>query len=123
MIRVNELLKREIAGMIEAERFKDGMCMISVREVHTIPELTASTVLVSVMPQNEENEIASMKFLFGKRKDFQKQIARNMTMKNTPVLHFELDKKCAKADAVLSIIEELEKAPDSDPEVHQDEAE
>jgi len=107
MIRVNELLKREIAGMIESERFRDGMVLISVREVATIPELTSSTVRVTVMPDNEENQIAAMKFLLGKRKEFQRKIARNVTMKNTPVLHFEIDKRCAKAESVISIIDEL----------------
>ncbi len=107
MIRVNELIKREVANMIEHERFKDGNVLISVREVNTIPELTSSRIRVSVMPSNEENEIAAMKFLFGKRKDFQRQIAQNMTIKNTPVLHFEIDKRCAAADSVLSLIEDL----------------
>lgn len=114
MIRVNELLKREIAGMIEAERFQEGMVLISVREVATIPELTAATVRVSVMPLSEENEAAAIKFLLGKRKEFQRKIGRNITMKNTPVLHFELDKKCVKADNVLSIIEQLELEDDTE---------
>ena len=107
MIRVNELLKREIANMVEHERFKDGSVLISIREVNTIPELTSSRIRISVMPANEENEVAAMKFLFGKRKDFQRQIAQNMTIKNTPVLHFEVDTRCAAADSVLSMIEDL----------------
>ena len=107
MIRVNELLKREIANMVEHERFKDGSVLISIREVNTIPELTSSRIRISVMPANEENEVAAMKFLFGKRKDFQRQIAQNMTIKNTPVLHFEVDTRCAVADSVLSMIEDL----------------
>lgn len=107
MIRVNELIKREVANMIEHERFKDGSVLISVREVNTIPELTSSRIRVSVMPSNEENETAAMKFLFGKRVEFQRKLAKNMKIKNTPVLHFEIDKRCAAADSVLSIIEEL----------------
>jgi len=108
MIRVNELLKREIANMIEHERFKDGTVLISIREVNTIPELTSSRIRVSVMPANDENETAAMKFLFGKRKEFQRKIAQNMTIKNTPVLHFEIDKRCAAADSVLNIIDDLD---------------
>jgi len=108
MIRVNELLKREIANMIEQERFKDGTVLISIREVNTIPELTSSRIRVSVMPANDENETAAMKFLFGKRKEFQRKIAQNMTIKNTPVLHFEIDKRCAAADSVLNIIDDLD---------------
>ncbi len=107
MLRVNELLKREVANLIEHERYKDGMCLISVRNVITNPELTASKVMISVMPSNEETETAVIKFLLGKRRDFQKKIAKAVTMKNTPVLHFEIDKLCAAADSVLNIINDL----------------
>lgn len=121
MIRVNELLKREIANMIEQERFKDGTVLISIREVNTIPELTSSRIRVSVMPANDENETAAMKFLFGKRKEFQRKIAQNMTIKNTPVLHFEIDKRCAAADSVLNIIDDLDidLSEDTDEDIEQ----
>lgn len=108
MVRVNELLKRDIADYIERLRFRDGMCLISLREVDTCPELTSSVVRFSVMPSDEEADAEALRFLRSKRKEIQKHIAKTITLKNTPVLRFELDKKVAKADNVLAIIRELE---------------
>jgi len=108
MLRVNELLKREIADLIEKEGFSSETgVLLTIKEVNTIPELTASKVLFTVMPDNEENERKAMKFLLSKRKDFQKTIAKDIKIKNTPILQFEVDKKSAIADNVLTIIDEL----------------
>ena len=109
MVRVNELLKRDIADYIERLSFRDGTCLISLREVDTCPELTSAVVRFSIMPSSEELEQEALAFLRKKRKDIQKHVAATITLKNTPVLRFEVDKKVAKADNVLAIIEELER--------------
>lgn len=108
MLRVNELLRREIGNMIEQCRFKDGLLLISVRSVTTTPELRHANILVSVLPETEENNIEAIRLLNDERKHFQANIAKNITLKNTPILSFEVDKKVAAADNVLNLIQQLE---------------
>lgn len=107
--RVNEILKREIADLLERKSFKDGSCLISITEVKTSPDLRHATVYVSIFGGDDKTKRSAVQFLLKNRYDLQKKIARDIVMKYTPVLEFIVDKKIADGDRVLSIIRELEK--------------
>ncbi len=107
MTRVNELLKREIADLIEKryDRKDDGL--VSVTEVKTSPDLKHAHVYISVMG-SEDAKKSAFNFLKKKRGLLQKKIAQVVTMKFTPVLEFKVDDRLESGDNVLSIINELE---------------
>lgn len=108
--RVNEILKREIADLLERKTFKDGEnCIISITEVHTSPNLRNAEVCISVLGGDEHTKYEALTFLRKNRCDLQKAIARDIVMKYTPVLNFSLNKSIEQGDKVLAIIEELEK--------------
>ena len=48
MTRVNELVKRELAGLIEADRMWAGNILVSVTEVNTGTDLRNATVGISI---------------------------------------------------------------------------
>ena len=54
MIRVNELLKREIAELLERIDFDISGCLVSVREVDVSPDLRHAKVHISVLGGNDE---------------------------------------------------------------------
>lgn len=108
--RVNEVLKREIADLLERKSFKEGSsCLISVTEVSTSPDLRHATVFVSILGGDDKTKRDALRFLLKNRYDLQKKIAKDIVLKYTPVLEFSIDKKIADGDRVLSIIRELEK--------------
>ena len=49
MLRVNELLKREIADLLERVDFSLENCLVSVSEVDTSPDLRHAKVHISVL--------------------------------------------------------------------------
>ena len=109
MLRVNELLKRELGQVLERLRSDDSPCLTTVTRVKASPDLRRARVSVSVYgggPQAGERTLA---FLRRHRKEIQQQIGSHVKMKYTPVLEFCLDDRLDQADRVMKILDELEK--------------
>ncbi|MDD3117961.1 MAG: 30S ribosome-binding factor RbfA [Victivallales bacterium] len=108
LTRVNELLKREIADYLERNPYiKDGGGLISVTGVNIGSNLRTATVKVSVLGSAEDQRSALSR-LAACRSDIQKRVARDVTLKYTPVLKFVLDATIERGDNVLDIIREME---------------
>ncbi len=108
IIRVNEILKREIADLIEKKQFNESNCLVSVTSVDTTPDLRHARVNISVFGGNEESRKNALRFLNRNRNDLQRNISRHVVMKYTPVLEFVIDGNLEAGDRVLDIIRELE---------------
>lgn len=111
MLRVNELVKREVADLLERETMPSS-CMVSVTDVSVTPDLRHAKVSVSVYGGNDETKSMVMKKLNSCRNAIQSKMGRDLKIKYTPVLSFVIDKTIAEANRVLSIIDELEKDDD-----------
>jgi ribosome-binding factor A len=108
ILRVNELLKREIADLLERVDFRMENTLVSVSEVDVAPDLRTAKVHISVLGGDDETKNKIMKFLRTNRVILQKKIARDITLKYTPVLTFINDSRMEKGDRVLAILEEME---------------
>lgn len=106
MLRVNEVLQRELGQLVEkyvAPEISQGI--VTITKVKTAPDLRNATVGVSVFGADKETVFRTVK---RKRKVLQEGIARNVKLKYTPKLEFRLDETAEQADHVLSILDELE---------------
>lgn len=106
--RVNELLKREIAGVIYKIGGEDklDLAAVTVTRVITSPDLRHARVMISVRDhQQERQHIIDM--LARHRSAIQRHINSDLKLKYTPQLAFELDESIEKGDRILSIINEL----------------
>ncbi len=110
--RVNEILKREIADLIEQSGLNDGGVLISVTKVDTTVTLKDAIVFISVLGGGEEAKEKALRELARHRAELQRRIARDIVLKYTPVLHFHLDRNLEDGDKVLALIRELEKKDD-----------
>ena len=108
ILRVNELLKREIADLLERVDFNLKNCLISVSEVDVSPDLRTAKVHISVLGGDDKMKNMVMKYLRTNRGALQKKIAKDITLKYTPVLTFINDSRMEKGDRVLAILEEME---------------
>lgn len=115
IIRVNELLKREIAvdipRLFANSEFDTGA--ITVTGVETAPDLHDATVYVSIFGHEEERD-RMIRFLNNHRKDIQHRMSRNVILKYTPRLHFKLDSSIENGDRVLGILSQLDIPDDED---------
>jgi len=114
ILRVNELLKREIADLLERVDFRLENCLVSVSEVDVSPDLRNAKVHISIFGGDDSTKTQVMKFLRKNRTDLQKKIAKDITLKYTPVLTFINDSRMEKGDRVLAILEKMEQTDVSD---------
>jgi len=109
LVRVNELLKREIADFLEKDVIlKDCGALTTVVDVSVSCDLRAARVNVSIMGSREARATA-VALLHKARPAIQRCLAKNVAMKFTPVLHFKIDDNIQKGDNVLALIQEMEK--------------
>lgn len=108
IIRVNELLKREIAAdilrLFANSHFDTGS--ITVTRVETAPDLRDAAVHVSIFG-HEDERTGMIHFLNHHRKEIQARMSKNVTIKYTPRLHFKLDTSIETGDRVLGIMAQL----------------
>ena len=106
--RVDSLLKRVIAeamfSVMQGDSVQPGL--ITVTGVSCGKDLRDATVRVSVFGDDALKETA-MQHLRHNAKRFQQIINREVKMKFTPRLTFQLDLSLEKGDEVLAIIDKL----------------
>ena len=124
--RVDSLLKRVIGDAMFRIMQTDtvGAGLITVTGVRCAKNLRNATVKVSVFGEPEVQKRA-LAHLIHHTHDFEKVINREVRMKFTPQLRFELDHSIEKGDAVLAILNNLEAgaaggAPEAEPSAADD---
>ena len=116
ILRVNELLLRELGNVFTREVSPAVPELVTVTGVKAAIDLRDATVFVSVygkaMPKQDV-----LALLERKRPLIQSELAKKVILKYTPRLHFKLDETAENADRVMHILNELnldEEKPDGD---------
>ena len=112
MLRVNELLKRELSGIIAREISFAG-ALVTINHVDVSADLKNAHVFVSVLGPDLGESVVSK--LASHRATLQAELARHVTMKYTPHLTFHLDDSIKRGARVIEILQEIE-TPRSNPE-------
>ena len=105
-IRVDELLKQELAGLIRD--MKDPRVgFTTVMDVRTSPDLRHARVYVSVLG-DEEDKQETVAVLQKARGYLRARLGRDITLKYLPELHFELDRTLEQAARIDALLDELD---------------
>jgi ribosome-binding factor A len=121
LTRVNELLKREIGEALFKIIKEDDFDLSAVTITHVIASssLRHAKVMVSIR-DHEDKRGRMMAILRRYRGEIQARIGKDVILKYTPRLTFELDTSIEKGDAVLSLLHTMERRgelpPEEDPE-------
>ena len=115
MIRVNELLRREIGEALFHVIHESGfdLSAVTVTHVVTARNLRHARVLISVRGHEGKRE-DMLALVETHRPAIQARINRNLILKYTPRLSFELDTSIEKGDHVLSLLAKLERESEDD---------
>ena len=107
--RVNSLLKRVVAenmfSIMQGDSVQPGL--ITVTEVSCGKDLRDATVKVSVFGDDALKETALQHLRHNARR-FQAAVNREVRLKFTPRLLFQLDRSLEKGDEVLAILSRLD---------------
>ena len=105
--RVNSLIQREIGGMLE-KKLQDGRYgMLTVTEVRVSRDLRHARVFISVYGE-EHHKIEAIAYLNRKKRQFQSELGKLITLKRMPELQFVLDETAEKSARLLEIFNQLE---------------
>ena len=109
MIRVNELLRREIGAALFRVLDEEGfdLSAATVTHVETSSDLRSALVLVSIRGHERERDSMLAK-LRRHRAAIQDLIGHHVILKYTPRLSFALDTSLEEGDRVLGMLKKLE---------------
>ena len=113
MVRVNELLKREIAE--DLHRNFSGTdfdaAALTVTRVECAPDLRDANVYVSIFGhQYDRHEMIHT--LNRRRQEIVRMMIKRVKLKYTPRLQFHLDESLEEGDNILTSLNELEREQD-----------
>ena len=104
LLRVNELLKRELSGIIGREiTFENGL--VSINQVDVTADLKSAHVFVSVLGADGPTVIDQLE---AHRGALQSELAKHVVLKYTPRLVFHLDDSIERGTRVIEILQEIE---------------
>ena len=110
--RVNALLRREVGEALYKVFAGDpiDLASITVTRVEVARNLRNATVAVSVFGHDHERG-AILRKIANKAKDLQALINRDLFLKYTPRLRFELDGSIERGDHILDVLSHLDEPP------------
>ena len=108
LLRVRELLKRQIGEVIRREISIADAGLISVNDVGVSGDLHSAMVFVSIVgtPEQQRKGVAILR---KERKRLQALVGRSVVLKYTPQLRFVVDDSIERGNRVLKIIDEIER--------------
>ena len=116
LLRVRELLKRQIGEAIRRELPVDQAGLITVNDVEVSGDLRHASVFISMLGSADQQRTGLM-LLRQNRTRLQELLAKSVILKYTPQLRFVADDSVLRGNRVLDIIAELERnEPSPDPD-------
>ena len=104
LLRVNEVLKRELSGIIVREmKFEKGL--VTINQVDITSDLKNAHVFVSVLGTAGASVINQLE---AHRAALQSALAKHVVLKYTPHLVFHLDDSIERGVRIIEIMQEIE---------------
>ena len=113
LLRVNELLKRELSALLVREMTFDNL-LVTVNQVDVTPDLKSAHVYVSVLGSEGRKDVLPK--LEANRAALQADLSKHVVLKYTPHLVFHLDDSIERGARVLEILQEIEPPPSAENE-------
>jgi len=113
LLRVRELLKRELSVLINRD-FEFGGALVTISDVDVTPDLRQGHVFVSALGANgREQEIIDK--LNAAHGQIQNKLTKRVILKYTPNLRFQYDDSIRRGVDVVSLINEIDIPEELDP--------
>src|SRR5215210_9424509 len=104
MLRVNELVRRELSTIITRELTFDGL-LVTINQVDVTPDLKSAHVFVSVLGDGAHDSVIGK--LEAHRTILQAELSKHVVLKYTPHLVFHLDNSTERGARVSRILDEI----------------
>ena len=108
-LRVNEVVKRELSGIITRDIRFDG-ALVTIHDVDVTPDMKSAHVFVSILGSATAASVINK--LEEHRVALQTELSRRVVLKYTPHLVFHLDTSIERGARVIEIMQEIETPAD-----------
>lgn len=110
LVRVNELLKREIAEDLYRNFAGSDFdaAAITVTRVECAPDLRDANVFISIFG-HEDNREGMISYLNRHRQEIIRMMVKRVKLKYTPRLHFVHDESLEGGDNILAMLDQMER--------------
>ena len=106
MVRVNELVRREISEILHT-RFRSECVGITITEVKVANDLRSARVYYAVLGAQEDAKIANV-FLKNQGREIRHLLGKRVVLKYTPFLKFVHDESVARGFHMNDLLDELD---------------
>ncbi len=119
LVRVNELLKREIAEDVHRNFSLSNFdtAAVTITRVECATDLRDANVFVSIFGHEDERD-RMITYLNRHRQEVIRMMIKRVKLKYTPRLHFVLDESIEGGDRILSMLANMER---ENPDAFKDE--
>ncbi len=107
LIRVNELLRREIGTVIQKD-YEWNNRLVTVSEVEVTQDLKEAKVWIGVLGGEAASVITKLNKEHGA---IQTRVMKRVVLKSTPVLQFRHDSSAVRGVDIVNLLDEVEKLP------------
>lgn len=106
MSQVNELIRSKINEFITRELEIPSEYFITLTRVDTAPDLRHTKAFINVIPDNKRG--SALRLLRTNQKNIQKYIGRNIAMKFTPKISFEIDSQAVYGNEIDQLLDSID---------------
>ncbi len=114
LLRVCELLKRELGAVLQRDYIFDGV-LVTVNSVDVTPDLKQGHVFIGVIGDQKLARRVVEK-LNREHGAIQRKISRRVVLKNTAKLTFTLDDSIERGVHLLTVIQDVDALPTAPPD-------
>jgi ribosome-binding factor A len=107
LIRVNELLQREISAFLHSKYSAESVS-ITITDVQITGDLREAKVYYSVLGKDTDATRAG-KWLLGKRNEIRETVAKNVIIRHVPLLTFVHDNHAPRSLRIEELLGEIER--------------
>jgi ribosome-binding factor A len=109
--RVSELIRQAVGAFLTGDVRDPRIGFVTVIGVEVSPDLSHANVRVSVMGSDEE-KAKSLEGLASAARYLRAQLAKELTLRTSPELHFHLDRGIEHAQRIDRVLKELKESDD-----------
>ena len=107
VLKVNELIKRELNQILLKELEFSQELLITITRVETTSNLIQSKVYISVIPENQT--LKTLRNLNGRIYFLQQKLNQRLKMRPIPKIIFLKEKETGQASRIEEVLEQLKK--------------
>ena len=105
ILRVNQLLKKELSSILSREIVFPDNCLVSISRAEATPNLQQARIYITVFPADKKQEVIAS--LQRRVYNIQQQLNKRLKMRPVPRIEIRADEGELKAQRIREILDSL----------------